>query len=303
MNETPVFRFVQVSDSHVQVGEETRNAKLRWVIETINAETLFPLPDFVIALGDLANGGDPDLLRRDFALFKEITDPLRCPLYPVAGNHESNNCEGDAAQMEPYCEASGDDRLNYTFTHAGLRFVMLNNSGAGFAPEEPIHERNAWLRAALDEAPDAPTIVCCHVPPIPMRDEPVLIESMSYKTYTALDPELVSIIDAHAAQIPAVLSGHVHLSGVVERSGVTFVTTSGLMSYPCDFAHCDVFADRIELEIHQLPPELVTPETTLHGPPRRDREFTDSGHATPDEYVMGRADERRHTIPMPRRLG
>ena len=72
------------------------------------------------------------------------------------------------------------------------------------------------------------------------------------------------------------LSGHLHLTGVVRRNGVYHIAVSGTASYPCDFASYEVFADRIRMRVHSLPPNLVTPETDIHGKPRYTTDYTDA---------------------------
>jgi hypothetical protein len=299
--EAPRFRFVQINDTHVHDGEPAYalgNEKMRWLVEALNSGEHFPRPDFVVGVGDLINGEGLERLAPDFRVLREMLAPLRCPLYPVMGNHEVTQQEGNPTYERPYRDAFGEDRVNYTFEQGSLLFIMLNNSGACSVSEAVTHARNEWLRATLESTPEQPKILCCHIPLVVVREEPVLKESFGFRSYTARDAELLGLVDAHADTILAVLSGHLHLTGVATRQGVAHISIAGTASYPCDYALYTVFADRIEGEVRQLPPELVTPVTNIHGRPRYQRDFTDAGHPTAEEYVCGRPDERRFTIPL-----
>jgi hypothetical protein len=127
---------------------------------------------------------------------------------------------------------------------------------------------------------------------IPIREEPVLAKSFGFVSYATKDPELLSLVDEHAESIAAVLSGHLHLTGVVVRKGVHHISVSGTASYPCDFASFDVFPDRIHMRIQSLPEELRTPETNIHGRRRHKVDFTDASHPTAESYVCGNPSER-----------
>jgi hypothetical protein len=209
------------------------------------------------------------------------------------GNHENVQREGNPRYEATFCQTFGEDRTNYTLKHKGLLFVMLNNSGAPRSNSTRIGQRrNEWLNGIFSDSKDLPKIICCHIPLVPLRDEPVLAKSFGFVSYTAKDEQLLSLIDEHAKSIVAVLSGHLHLTGVVVRNGVHHVSISGTASYPCDFATYDVFDDRIRLRVHSLPKELLTPTTDIHGRPRHEVDYTDSRHPTHEAYIKGNASER-----------
>ena len=155
----------------------------------------------------------------------------------------------------------------------------------------------------LAASKELPTILCCHIPLVPLRDEEVLKQSFGFGSYTAHDAELLKLVDTHADSVVAVLSGHLHLTGVVRRNGVCHIVISGTGSYPCDFASYEVFADRIRMRVHSLPPNLVTPETDIHGKPRYATDFTDAAHVTHEAYVRGNPSERTLEMVLRRAAG
>ncbi len=301
----PRLRFVQINDLHVQApGAAVRtyaqaNEKARWLVAEINRE---PRPDFVLGIGDLIHGERLEQLPRDFAVFQEIIKPLAVPFYPGLGNHEVIQREGDPRYEKAYREMFGHQRVNYTFSAGGLRFIMLNNSGATVVGPEIVRQRNAWLRDVLQAHRGQPKIVGCHIPLVPVRNEPVLTRSFGFRSYTAHDEELLGLVDEHADSIIAVLSGHLHLTGALERGGVHHISIAGTASYPSDFARFELFDDRLTMQVCQLPAELAKAAPSIHGRPRHKVDFTDSTHDTGETYQSGRGEERNLTVTLKRPL-
>jgi hypothetical protein len=299
----PLLRFVQLNDPHVSATPAKTyalaNEKLDYLIEAINAGTHCPVPDFVISVGDLVHGGSLASLAPDFAVLMPKLAKLKCPFYPAVGNHENVQREGDAEYEAAYVAAFGADRLNYTFRAGGIQFVVANNSGAPASNQKPVGlARNQWLRSVLETGPRMPTILCCHIPLVPIREEKVLKKSFGFSSYIAHDEELLALVDNHADRMVTVLSGHLHLSGVVQRHGVSHIDVSGSASYPCDFASYELFADRLRVQMHSLPPELLTPVTNIHGMRRHKTDYTGADHATHELYLRGNLQERGFEIPL-----
>ena len=65
------------------------------------------------------------------------------------------------------------------------------------------------------------------------------------------------LIEEHRDTVIAVLSGHLHLTGMKQQREIYHVSIAGTASYPCDFAVYDVFPDRMEVAVKQLPDELA----------------------------------------------
>lgn len=299
----PLCSFLQINDAHVHAGApgrggyEKTSEKLRWLVEAAVSGRHFPRPEFVVGIGDLIDGERIEALAPDLRLLRETLKPLRVPFYPVVGNHEVVQREGNPKYEQAYREAFGNDRVNYTFTQGGMLFIALNNSGACCVGPTVVKARNDWLRRELERAPGVPKIILCHIPLIPLREEAVLAKSFGFRSSMDRDGETLKIVEAHDSVI-AVLSGHLHLTGVAKRKGVFHISIAGTASYPCDYALYTIFPDRIEATVRQLPADLVTPKTNIHGKPRYPHDFVDGRHPTPWQYVAGLADERTFTIPL-----
>jgi len=296
-SEQPLLRFVQWNDVHVSPTPSAyvlANEKLDYLVNCANAGSAdFSKPDFVIGVGDMVNGGFPNLTP-DFALLKATLAGLKCPYYPVMGNHESDGLEGNATHQAPYNAVFGVNRVNYSFQAAGIQFVMFDNSGGG-----KIATRDQWIHDTLNASPGVPKVLCCHVPLVPMRDPSVLEKSFGFGGYyRCQDPKLLELVEDPSHNVVAVLSGHLHLTGMVWQKGVCHISISGTASYPCDFASYEVFADRISVRVHGLPKELTTPKTDIHGKPRYKIDYADAAHPTHELYVRGGPAERDFDIPL-----
>ena len=206
-------------------------------------------------MGDLIHGEGLDRLEPDFTALQRLLQPLRCPFYPVVGNHEVVQQERSATHLQPYRAAFGENRSEYTFTHGGILFVALNNSGAPSA--EAARQRNEWLRDALSAGRGQPKIILCHIPLIPLRDEPTLATSFGFSSYCDRDPGTLNLVEEHRDTVIAVLSGHLHLTGVKHQREICHISIAGTASYPSDIALYEVFPDRIEVTVKQLPEDLA----------------------------------------------
>ncbi len=300
----PLLRFVQWNDLHVDSSNTDYrlvNEKADYLVSSLNSGTHFPAPDFVVGVGDLITGEGSGLpkLTADFNLLKTKLARLKCPLYPVMGNHENIQAEGDAALEAPYREAFGAVRVNYTFEAAGILFVMLDNSGAPASNGTAAgHARREWLRGVFQKSPDAPKILCAHIPLWPVRDPEILAKSFVHGSETAKDDALASLVAAPSNKVVAVLSGHLHLTGVARVGGLWQIVVSGTASYPCDYACYEVFRDHIRVRMFRLPENLVTPDTDNFGPPLRPVAYADPAHPTHEAYLSGNPSERDFEISL-----
>ncbi|MEA1951826.1 MAG: metallophosphoesterase [Planctomycetota bacterium] len=303
-----LFRFIQCNDTHVEATRPSdylrANQRFAHLVELLGKAAEGSAPDFVVGVGDLIHGENLHSLAPDLERFKGLAAHLKVPLFPVVGNHENVQREGDAVYEAAYREHFGADRTNYTFEHGGVLFVALNNSGAPASNRTEVGQRrNAWLRDVLEDSGDRPKIICCHIPLVPVREESVLKKSFGFGSYIAHDAKLLGLVEAYSDSVVAVLSGHLHLSGVIEHKvpghgGFYQIVTSGTASYPSDFASYDVFPDRIHVQMHSLPEGLLEPTTNIHGKHRHGIDYTDATHRTHEAYIRGNAEERMFDIAL-----
>jgi len=154
------FHFVQLSDTHwgfngAKANPDAANT-LKKAVAAVNA--LEQAPDFVVFTGDLTHTtDDPKLRRARMAEFRDIVGKLKVKeVRFMPGEHDAALDRGEA-----YQEFFG--KLNYTFDHKGVHFIVLDNvsdpgASLGAAQLE-------WLKQDLKQMRrDAPIVVLTHRP-------------------------------------------------------------------------------------------------------------------------------------------
>ena len=100
-----------------------------------------------------------------------------CPVWPMVGNHDTR------AELFARLPASAEPTTASSTTRSstdGLRVICSTRSKPGRHGGAFCEARRAWLAARLDEAPDTPTLIFMHHPPVvsgidwmdPAPDEP-----------------------------------------------------------------------------------------------------------------------------------
>jgi 3',5'-cyclic AMP phosphodiesterase CpdA len=167
-----MLTIAQITDIHVTTDKDPVNkarnaARLKQVLKNIHA--LAPRPAAIIASGDLVDHGTPE----EYAELKLALADVEIPLLLGMGNHDGRKAFQDAFPDVPADDAGF---VQYASRFGDLRVVMCDTleqgkDGGGFC-----EARAAWLARTLDEAPEVPTIVVLHHPPIPSgiqwMDEP-----------------------------------------------------------------------------------------------------------------------------------
>ena len=90
------------------------------------------------------------------------------------------------------------------------------------------------------------------------RDEATLARSFGFSSYRDPDPETLKLVDRHAETVIAVLSGHLHLTGMRMRGTVCHFALSGTASAPSDGAAVvDHEIVDEELDVGHLPAAFI----------------------------------------------
>ncbi|MBX2924411.1 MAG: metallophosphoesterase [Chitinophagaceae bacterium] len=311
--DSPVFRFVQINDLHIQndrsryvsassnrVGPTYKGANDRafWLLQSLKNDAFFNGIDFVLGIGDLVHGQQLEAIKYDLDFFAtHFYKDFPVPLYPAIGNHEIVQREGDPVYEAPYKELFGKDKVNYSFLHKGVHFIVINNAGShSVNDKEILNFRLASLERMLNEHPDKPKIVCCHIPLIPIRQNEVLAKSFGFSSYFTKETELLDLVEKY--KVLAVLSGHLHISGMIIKNSVHHIAISGSASYPHDMALYTVYKDRIDAALFRVPSDLLVPSTNIHGAARFGLDYTDNLHQDYTTYIMGQMSERYFSIPL-----
>lgn len=203
------FLLAQISDLHL--GEPAKDGVepeecLRTVVAALGR--LPNRPDAILVSGDLAEHGS----RKEYKLAQKLVGGLGVPIHVLPGNHD------DRRKMRKSfgIPGKGDAPIDYAVDLGPLRLVVIDSTIPGedrgdFGPEQLEH-----LDAELAAAPEQPTIVAMHHPPLATGMD-------DWDGVNLPVPErraLAAVITRHP-QVRAIVGGHLHR-----------VTTSSLAGRP-----------------------------------------------------------------------
>ena len=191
----------QISDLHVMprgsraYGGVDTPACLERCVRRI--ASLDPMPDVVIATGDLVDTPD----EQSYGLLREILASLPLPVYLMPGNHDERGALRAAFPDHRYLPRDGDF-LQYAVDEYPLRVLALDTVVAGRPHGALCAQRLDWLQRRLEES-DAPTVIALHHPPF--------ATGIDHMDRMALEgPDALARIVRRFPNVQRVICGHVH---------------------------------------------------------------------------------------------
>jgi len=167
-----------------------------------------PRPDLLLATGDIADNGDDE---ESYHRFREAIAGLPFPVYPAMGNHDSRPA---FLALFPDLPAP-DGFIQYAIEDFPVRILVLDTLQIGRHGGGFCEKRAAWLNARLAEAPERPTLLVLHHPPIATG-----LSWMTENPRAAWVRRLRAIVEAHS-NIVAMVSGHLHRPITTRWAGTT----------------------------------------------------------------------------------
>ena len=223
--------IAQITDVHLgfdpinpdEFNRQRLDAALRALRE------LEPRPDLLLVTGDIANDGDD---AQSYHRYKEAIADLPFPVWPLMGNHDSR---------PPFLELfpdipSPDGFIQYAIEGHELRILVLDTLEVGRHGGGLCETRAAWLRDRLDEAPDRPTLIALHHPPIWTG-----IGWLTENPEAEWIARLRAIVEGRT-NIVAMIAGHVHRSIVTGWAGTCLIV-------------CSSTAPQVALDLGPIDPE------------------------------------------------
>jgi len=206
-----MLTIAQITDLHVTSDKDPLNKKrneerLRAVLKSIHA--LQPRPVAIIASGDLVDRGEAE----EYVELQAILRDSEIPIHMGLGNHDKR---APFLAAYPDTPIDADGFVQYAVDIEGLRVVMLDTLDEESGDGAFCVKRAAWLTRTLDEAPDRPTIIALHHPPIasgiqwmdPRPDDDWVLRLA--KTLKGRDQVLTAICGHTHRAFHGVLAGHV----------------------------------------------------------------------------------------------
>jgi 3',5'-cyclic-AMP phosphodiesterase len=196
-----MLTVAHITDLHITSAKDPVNharheRRLRQVLDAIHA--LKPRPVAIVATGDLVHNGEAE----EYAELRRIFANVQIPILVGVGNHDRRNAFRAAFPDTP---VDGNGFVQYATEIGGLRLVMADSLEEGKNPGAYCEARAVWLQRVLDEAPDVPTIVAIHHPPV--RSGIQWMEDPSPN-----DDWVLRIAEAlrDRRQVVGVIAGHLH---------------------------------------------------------------------------------------------
>ncbi len=208
--------IAQISDPHIGppgsrgVGGVDCAAHLMRCVAHINASSV--RPDIVVATGDLVGAGGDE----EYRVLRRTLDALDMPLYVLPGNHDERSALRRHFADHEYLPRDGEF-LHYTVDTVAPRLIMLDTHVPGEPGGLMCAERLAWLSAALEQAPDRPTLVFMHHPPCEIG-----IASMD--AMRCRGGEAMGLIVERHGRVERILCGHVHRPVHIDWHGTVVAT-------------------------------------------------------------------------------
>ncbi len=187
----PEFSFVVVSDTHLGRNDHDGPAE-QWARTAREVDAA--AGDFVLHLGDIVDGGR----EAQYAVYTEIRKMIRKPVYETLGNHDRQELFAKHVRRT----------VDLSFDHAGVRFLLLDNtrpdSHDGFVTAEQID----WLKEQCEGAATARlfVIVGMHVPAHENRHPDV----GWYVKPDSGQKEFYAVMTRHRDRVLATFHGHFH---------------------------------------------------------------------------------------------
>jgi 3',5'-cyclic AMP phosphodiesterase CpdA len=224
--------IAQITDLHLGFDQddpdELNRRRLDRTLRTLIAMT--PRPDLLLVTGDLAEEGDDEVSYRRLA---EALAGVPFPCFPAMGNHDSRDA---FRRVFPDAPGTEDGFVQYALDDLPLRILVLDTLEPGRHGGGFCEARAAWLAARLGEAPQRPTLIVLHHPPIDTG-----LSWMTENPDAAWVGRLRSVVERHN-NVVAMIAGHLHRPVITQWAGTTL-------------AVCPSTAPQVALDLAPIDPE------------------------------------------------
>lgn len=224
--------IAQITDIHLgfdkgnpdELNRQRFDRTLRALVE------MTPRPDLLLLTGDLAEEGDDSV---SYAQLREMLGDVPFPVWPAMGNHDSR-----APFFEMFPEVpNADGFVQYAIDEHPVRMLILDTLEVGRHGGGFCETRAEWLRARLAEAPNMPTLIVLHHPPIESG-----LSWMTENPDAAWVERLRAIVEGQD-NIVGMIAGHLHRPITTQWAGTTLVV-------------CPSCAPQVALDLDAIDPDV-----------------------------------------------
>ena len=205
--------IAQVTDIHLGFEPDSPREFNRQRLDRTLAAlvALDPLPDLMLATGDLVDRGDVE----SYARLRDAFAQLTFPVHFAMGNHDVRR---NFAQVFPEAPFSGGF-LQYEIETGPLRVLVLDTLEEGRHGGAFCERRAAWLKQRLDEAPERRTLIVQHHPPVEV--------GIPWMNTDPAEPWVHRLADCLSGRenIVGVICGHIHHAAMRQVGDVLYINT------------------------------------------------------------------------------
>ncbi len=248
----PGRKMPVIADSHVtpHMADDYRYIKASSISRELLANFVgdinrhVPPVDFAAHLGDVTEHG----IAGEFAEARVILDSLRCPLYPVVGNHD--NFQSDAKQA--WMDCFGLDSTHYAFDYYGMHFIVIDCTLQPYVPPR-VHchaVERAWVQQDLAANADKPAIILSHYNMWERGWCATFDTTCHYQEYEGM--AFLREILEEAGNVVAVINGHVHANRVEVHNGIYYIDINATLVGRPSIRYFYVYPDRIEVDYEYI---------------------------------------------------
>lgn len=200
------FVLVQLSDLHIG-ATWAGGDPVDGLAATLESVRRLPdRPRAVVISGDLADNAAAG----EYEQVRELVARLEVPVFVLPGNHDDR----DALRRSFDLPGSAGAPVQYAADVGPLRLVMLDSALPGLDRGELDRERLAWLDAELAAAPERPTLLAMHHPPLSTGSR-----AWDEIGLPAADRVALGEVVRRHPQVKRIVAGHVHRTIAAELDG------------------------------------------------------------------------------------
>lgn len=209
--------IAQISDPHVvESGRKAcdvvpTSESLALLVSCLNK--LDPLPDVALVTGDITHDGT----LAQVAEARRLLDPLKMPYYVIPGNHDDRKTLGNGFAGQT-CPSQDEQFLHYVIEDYDIRLIGLDSTKPGAPGGEICQRRADWLSSVLNKAPEQPTVLFMHHPPVKFGVLETDLDGFA-------GADLLGQVVERFPCVERILCGHIHLSAHTQWRG-TVVSTA-----------------------------------------------------------------------------
>lgn len=241
-------RLAVVADPHVGTRTEGTIKRFEYTAETFGAALADAQRrgvDAVVSPGDLTKDGEP----WNYAAVDEAVADLDVPFYAVPGNHDVPKAddEHEPVSVDRFADRYGaGEAYPFHVSVGGVDLVGLNSAGTATRLFEThdgeVDEPQLDRAVELIEAADTPVVLTHY-------NLPGIVAQL--RTYREeVEPEMIEIVESRdgerlqstlaAADVPLVVTGHLHLPSADRAGPTTEVMSPATCSFPQAYLLLDV---------------------------------------------------------------